>query len=150
MSWNDLRKGRYSQNNTEYFITFNTENRRPIFENFQLAQLFCQRIKINEDKHHCIWFTWVLMPNHFHGLLQLSEYHTSLAKVVGELKGSTARAVNTTLCCNGKLWQSSYYDHALRREEDRKNIARYIVANPLRKNLVQNIKDYPYWDSVYL
>ena len=150
MSWNDLRKGRYSKNNVEYFITFNTRNRLPIFNNFHLAQLFCQQIQNNEDKHHCTWLTWVLMPDHFHGLLQLNENATSLAKIIGELKGNTARAINSTLNNRGALWQPSYYDHALRQEEHRINIARYIVANPLRKKLVKNIKDYPFWNSVYL
>ena len=38
-----------------------------------------------------------------------------------------------------------YYDHALRKEENVQNIARYIVANPLRADLVKNVGDYPYW-----
>ena len=153
MSWNDLRKGRYSQANGEYFITFNTHDRLSIFENVKAAHLFCQQIAINENKHGCKWFTWVLMPDHFHGLLMLSEYGSSLSKVVAELKGSTARKINVELGRTGKSILVSLplgYDHGLREEEDRENIARYIVANPLRKGLVKNIRNYPYWNSVYL
>jgi REP element-mobilizing transposase RayT len=150
MSWNDLRKGRFSQPNEEYFITFNTHNRLDIFTDFRIAQLFCQQIAINESKHQCKWLTWVLMPDHFHGLLRLGEEETLLSKVIAELKGSTAYIINTELDRKGKLWQTSFYDHALRKEEGRENIARYIIANPLRKELVKNIRNYPYWDSVYL
>jgi len=150
MSWSDLRKGRYSQTNSEYFITFNTYNRVEIFNNFTVAQLFCQQLAVNEKKHNCLWLTWVLMPDHFHGLLRLGEDNTSLSKVLGELKGTTAHLINTELKRKGKLWQSSYYDHALREDEDRKEIARYIVANPLRKGLVTNISHYHYWNSIYL
>ncbi len=150
MSWNDLKKGRYSQNNAEYFITFNTYNRQTLFENFELAQLFCQQIAINEQKHHCIWATWLLMPDHFHGLLQLGQNTGSLAAVVGGLKGATAYHINAKMGRKGKLWQAEFYDHALRQEESRENIARYIVANPLRKGLVTNIRNYPYWNSIYL
>lgn len=114
MSWNELRKGRYSQKNSEYFITFNTQNRFPIFNCYQLAQLFCQQLKHNEMNYHCQWLTWVLMPDHFHGLLQLREQSSSLAVVVGGLKGSTARIINKFLCRNGQLWQPSFYEHALR------------------------------------
>lgn len=97
MSWNDLRKGRYSQPNAEYFITFNTHNRLSIFENVKAARLFCQQITINEHKHNCKWLTWILMPDHFHGLLRLSEKSASLSKVNPELKGSTARLINAEL-----------------------------------------------------
>ncbi len=150
MSWNDLRKGRYSQANGEYFITFNTHHRLSIFENAKAAHLFCQQIAINENKHGCKWLTWVLMPDHFHGLLRLSEKDMSLSKVIAQIKGSTARLINAELSRKGKLWQSAFYDHALREEESRENIARYIVANPLRKGLVKDIRNYPYWNTIYL
>ncbi len=149
MSWTDLRKGRYSSANSEYFITFNCHNKAAIFESHQLAHLFCQSIKTNEEKFNCIWLTWVLMPDHFHGLLHLG-LNTSLSDVVGNLKGSTSRAINCVTRTRGKLWQTSFYDRCLRHEDDRKSIARYIVANPLRKGLVKQIGEYSYWNSVYL
>jgi len=92
MSWNDLRKGRFSQPYGEYFITFNCQNRRELFNNFELAQIFCQQLCLNENKHECCWLAWVLMPDHFHGLLQLG--CTELSTVVGALKGASAKAVN--------------------------------------------------------
>lgn len=150
MSWDDLRTGRYSQENGEYFITFNTQHKQPYFHDFTLACLFCQQIVINEAKYHCTWLTWVLMPDHFHGLLRLNTGSTNLSKVVGTLKGTSSFIINKTRQGKDKLWQSSFYDRALRAEDDRKNIARYIVANPLRKGLVKNITDYPFWNSVYL
>ena len=154
MSSNALRSGRVSQINREYFITFNTSNKRPLFNNFTVASIFCQQIAINEHKHNCIWNTWVLMPDHFHGLLQLGNNlegnKTTLSNVIAALKGSTAQLINKQLNTKGKVWQPSFYDHALRNEENRANIARYIVANPLRKKIVDNIEDYPYWNSVFL
>nr|WP_305800402.1 hypothetical protein [Thiolapillus sp.] len=50
----------------------------------------------------------------------------------------------------GTLWQPAYYDHALRKEDNHKEIARYIVANPLRGGLVKSLGDYPHWDSIWL
>ena len=43
-----------------------------------------------------------------------------------------------------------YYDHAIRKEEDIKGLAHYIIANPLRAGLVTNINDYPHWDAVWM
>jgi putative transposase len=31
-----------------------------------------------------------------------------------------------------------------------RNLARYVVANPLRAGLVDSIRDYPHWDAVWL
>jgi len=150
MSWNDLRKGRFSQSQGEYFVTFNCLNKNSLFHDANIAHLFCKHIRLNEEKHGCIWLTWVLMPDHFHGLLKLGKNGSQLSKVVAELKGVTAYAINQTLSGKGKVWQSSFYDRALRQKDDRKSIARYIVANPLRKRLVENIGDYPFWNSIYL
>ena len=38
----------------------------------------------------------------------------------------------------------------VRRDEDLRGLARYIVANPLRAQLVQRIGDYPHWDAMWL
>ena len=50
----------------------------------------------------------------------------------------------------GGLWQRGYHDRALRRDEDLKAAARYIVMNPLRAGLVKRPGDYPLWDAVWL
>ncbi len=110
------------------------------------------------------------MPDHFHGLLSLacnvdlksnlalvdrdSSRQTSsnneLSQIIRSLKGRSAHAINETQQRQGKLWQSNFHDHALRAEEDRLQIARYITANPLRAGLVKRIEAWPHWDSVWL
>mgnify|MGYP003920799285 FL=1 len=83
------------------------------------------------------------MPDHFHWLLDLSGKY-SLSQTVGMLKSQTARAIGQS------IWQRGFHDHALREQEDTLQIARYIVANPLRAQLVKSVKDYPYWYAVWL
>jgi len=150
MSWDDLRKGRYSHEQGEYFITFNTQNRAPYFHDFDLACLFSQQIMVNETKHNCLWLAWVLMPDHFHGLLRLNLNASTLSNVVKGLKGRSSLIINKKCGQPRRLWQSSFYDRALRIDEDKKQVARYILANPLRKGLVNNIANYPFWNSIYL
>ena len=89
-----------------------------------------------------------MMPDHFHGLLQLG--NEDLSKTISHLKGLTSKRVNESLAATGNVWQPSFYDRALRAEEDRRNIARYIAANPLRAGLVKDIRYYSYWNSIYL
>jgi REP element-mobilizing transposase RayT len=66
------------------------------------------------------------------------------------IKGRSAISINRALGSHGQLWQKSFHDHALRKEEDLLAIARYIVANPLRAGLVKKIGDYPLWDAIWL
>ena len=46
------------------------------------------------------------------------------------------------------LWQEGYYEHILRDEERTQEVVYDIIANPIRKHLVENILDYPYWGSM--
>ncbi len=145
MSYNDLRKGRVSEYGREYFITFVVYKRVPVFSDFRSARLFI------ENLHHGIegeWLSWVLMPDHFHGLFRLDG--NDLSREMNRVKGRSARALNKSLRDSGRFWQTGFFDHALRKEEDRLSIARYIVANPLRAGLVENIGQYSHWDSVWL
>ena len=65
-------------------------------------------------------------------------------------KSRSAIAVNRCLARQGKVWQSTYHDHGRRDDEDLRETARYVVANPLRAGLVRSIGDYPHWDAVWL
>ena len=42
-----------------------------------------------------------------------------------------------------KLWQPSFYDHVLRKDEDLLETVKYIFNNPVRKKIVLHYKDYP-------
>ena len=46
-----------------------------------------------------------------------------------------------------RLWQQGYYDRVLRPEDDRLRVIAYMLANPLRRGLVRDIRDYPFWGS---
>ena len=92
---------------------------------------------------------WVLMPDHLHWLFGLTE-RADLKKVMQMVKGRSAHYINERLNRHGKVWDKTYYDHALRKEEDVRKVARYIVANPLRRGLVEKITDYPLWDAVWV
>ena len=149
MSWNDLRKGRYSSEYQIYFITFVVNNREPVFCELSTSQIFCNTLHLNELKTNSKWLTWVLMPDHFHGLVQLLKGST-IHNVIHHLKGRSSHQINQSLNRSGKFWQNSYFDRQIRKEDDIKEIARYIVANPIRAGLVKRVGDYPYWDSIYL
>ena len=149
MTYNDLRKGRFSEANRIYFITTVTHNRRKIFNDFNSARIAVNSMRRLHECDHVQSLSWVAMPDHLHWLIQLSDEHT-LAEVVKRLKAQSAHSINRYLNGSESVWQRSYFDRCLRKEEDVKGVSRYIVANPLRAGLVKEIGDYPHWDAVWL
>ena len=82
-----------------------------------------------------------VMPDHVHLLMTpLSE---NLIDLISKWKGYATHLV-WNKGYEGKVWQRSFYDHALRKDEDVKRVAEYIVCNPVRKGLVQDWSSYPY------
>ncbi len=149
MSRDDLLKGRFSSPGHVYHVTTCTEARRPLFCDF-----FCGRRVANEmrglnDGETLTSLAWVIMPDHVHWLFQLGDELT-LSQAMKRFKARSALSINRLLDRRDPVWQRGFHDHALRREEDLRTVARYIVGNPLRAGLVQHIGDYPLWDSIWL
>src|SRR5690606_24982531 len=91
---------------------------------------------------------WVLMPDHWHALIELGD--ESLGVAVGRTKAVIMRDVGRALGRPLPLWAPGFHDHALRRDESLRRVARYVVANPLRARLVDSVGDWPLWDAVWL
>jgi putative transposase len=89
------------------------------------------------------------MPDHLHWLFQLGSSLT-LSDVVKALKARSAQRINRELARHGAVWQRAYFDHSIRHEEDLRNHARYLIANPLRKAIVNDIGCYSLWDAAWL
>lgn len=149
MSYSDLAKGRFSSENQIYFITTVIHKRRKIFVNLDVCRNIILQMKRFDDDGVVNTIAWVIMPDHIHWLFQLNA-SDNLEQVLKKFKGRSARKINLLLGVKGTFWQHAYYDHALRKDEDVKKVARYIVANPLRAGLVERIEDYPHWDAVWL
>lgn len=139
----DLRKGRYSLANQIYHITTTTKNRTQIFSKFVNARLLINTMQKADALNYTKTLAYVVMPDHVHWLLQLTE-GVSLSNVIKSMKSESAKAIGQP------IWQSGYYDHAVRKDEDIQTIARYIVANPIRAGLVTKVGDYSHWDAIWL
>ncbi len=148
MTYNDLLRGRHSEPGRKYLVTAVTDKRKRHFESFEVARLLIRAFRESQETEQGEWLAFVVMPDHFHALLRLRQ--SSLPAVMRTVRGSSARRVNRSLGRSGRVWQPGYHDRALRSEEDRVAVARYIVANPLRAGLTERLADYPHWDAVWL
>ena len=85
------------------------------------------------------------MPDHVHLLVEGADLDSDLERFVHATKQYSgfvyARRAAT------RLWQQSYYDHALRDDESTRRAVRYIIENPIRAGLAQRVDDYPFVGS---
>ena len=145
---NRLRKGRHSQRGNLYLLTTATSDRHTVFSDFAIGRLVVAELKSAHMEGWVHSLAWVVMPDHFHWLIELGD--SSLDGLMRRVKTNSARAVNRRRSSSGPLWQAGYHDRALRQEEDVQAVARYVAANPLRAGLVARLGDYPLWDAIWL
>ncbi|CAI8828991.1 REP-associated tyrosine transposase [Pseudomonas sp. IT-P218] len=145
---NRLRIGRYAESSRIYLLTINTRDREPIFKDFFLGRGVVNQFRCAQDQGFANSLAWVVMPDHFHWLIELRQ--GSLGGLVQRTKSLTTKAVKQSTGRTTSLWQRGFHDRALRREEDLVKMARYVVANPLRAGLVEKLGDYPLWDAIWV
>ena len=143
-----LRAGRFSQSGQVYLLTATTFNRDKLFTDWQTGRALIDELRAVHEQGEAQSLAWVVMPDHFHWLVEIKA--KSLADLMRRVKSRSAYTLNQQLGRSGRLWQKSFHDRAVRREEDIQRVARYIVANPLRAGLVKKVGDYPLWDAKWL
>ncbi|WP_226663173.1 REP-associated tyrosine transposase [Microbulbifer aggregans] len=141
---NRLRTGRDGEPNRIYLVTAVCHQRQLIFRNFLNGRKFVHAIM---QVHQAETLCYVVMPDHIHWLLQLGG-DGNLSKIVQKAKSLTTMVLREVW--QGPVWQRGFHDHALRKDEDLVNVARYVVANPLRAGLVKSLRNYPLWDAIWL
>jgi len=143
-----LRIGRCSEPGRAYLITTVTRDRQPVLRDWHAARA-CARVLHDAPGDTPISpLAWVIMPDHVHWLFVLEA--GALSSTVRRFKSRSAHAVNGALGRSGRVWQAGYHDRAVRREEDLRELGRYVVANPLRAGLCRHVCEYPFWDAVWL
>ena len=137
-----LRLGRVSEAGRLYLITAVTQDREPVFSDLNNARILVNTLRMEALQNGVQTWCYVVMPDHFHWLMQLND--ESLGRVVGRVRGVCARRIGR------RIWQRGFHDRAVRRDDDLKALARYVIANPIRAGLVESVEDYPHWDAVWL
>ena len=77
---------------------------------------------------------YVIMPDHVHVLALGAADDANVIRFMQRFKQVTGFRYKRR--CAGALWQHSFYDRALRRDEDLVSAAGYILGNPIRAGLM--------------
>lgn len=126
-------------------VTVLTARRRACLDDPRSARCITQEIDYCEQRGWLESLAWVVMPEHLHWLLRMKE--GSLNAALAVFKSRSERAIQLALGRPERLWQAGYHDRLVREAQGVMDTARQIIANPLRRGLVERIEHYPYFHT---
>ena len=136
-----------------YFVTICTRNRECIFGDIVNADMVLNEygiivrdewIKSAEIRDECELDEFVVMPNHFHGIMWIRAHCRgdrpvaptgprphSLGSLMAGFKPAATKRINKLRRTPGaKLWQRNYYERIIRNDDELHRIREYIINNP--------------------
>jgi REP element-mobilizing transposase RayT len=125
-----------------YFVTCCTLDRHEAFVRDEPA--LAVRSEILRTSTACDFeeIALVLMPDHVHALFEGRTDAAAFIPFMTLLRQRAAVAYRRLV--RRPLWQDGYHEHVLRDEERTRTVAAYIIGNPIRKQLVARVDEYPY------
>ena len=129
-----------TNNGQTYFVTSNTEERRPFFRHERWAKLFLETLYGYRPERFLL-HAFVLMPDHFHLIITPS---ASLELAVQCIKGGFSFRAKREFKWIGGIWVTEYSDHRIRDDEDFEIHRAYIAKNPIKAGLVERAGEYLY------
>lgn len=88
---------------------------------------------------------WCVMPDHVHAVVAPKD-GGNVVEWVRSFKGRVAARARRQGLRN--LWQRSFHDHILRAEEAVADVVSYVLANPVRAELVESWREWPHRGSL--
>lgn len=119
-----------------YHITSRGNERRNIFENDYDREFFIQILKDSLNIYNVILYSYVLMPNHFHFLLETPL--VNLSEFMRQFNITYTSYYNRRYNRVGHLYQGRYKSILVQKESYLNILSRYIHLNPVR---VEKMKD---------
>ena len=141
-----LKAGIYQATDLPCSITVCTKNGKGIFSNKLFAAEFLNLLTEHSSLNDIPVYAYCIMPDHVHLLISASE-KKDIIGFVREIKSSATRMA-WKYNHRGSIWQTSFYDHFLRKDEDLRQVVNYIIQNPVRKGIVTEWKSYPFCGSL--
>ena len=127
-------------------VTIGARERRAVFTRPAAAEAAVEVLRAHSGSTGVKVYVFCVMPDHVHLVLGPSE-ECDIITFVGQFKNLAQRAV-WKHGIRSRIWQTSFWDHFLRADEDLEHVVDYVLNNPLRKGLVTEHRDYPYAGSL--
>ena len=140
---------RYGQGDL-HFITFICVRRRPLLGTAEARNRFAQILDQVRNRYAFHLVGYVVMPEHVH-LLMGEPANAGPSIAIQVLKQLVARALlgkqqSGVRSAESHFWQRRYYDFNVYSGKKITEKLNYMHLNPLKRNLVSHLKDWP-WSS---
>ena len=129
-------------------VTIGVKARVRVFAEPRVAAAAVQVLKERAAVTDVPVFGYCVMPDHVHLVLGPSP-SCDIVAFVGQFKNLAQRAA-WRLGVVGAFWQSSFWDHFLRDEEQIETVVNYVLHNPVRTGIVSHWQQYPFCGSLTL
>ncbi len=111
----------------------NAEHGKCYLRETKIAEIVTNALKHFDSERYDL-IAWVIMPNHVHAVLKPYEGF-EVSDLMHSWKSYTANKANEFLGRTGMFWQSEYYDHLIRDQEDFVHQVNYVLSNPSKAGL---------------
>jgi len=116
-------------------------------ENPGIAQLVVNALRYFDSQRYNL-HAWCVMPNHVHVVFTVisdgAETDSDLDRILHSWKSFTSHEANKILARSGTFWQSEYYDHLIRCNEDFGHCVEYTLQNPVKAGLCSHWDQWPW------
>ncbi|HSP17301.1 MAG TPA: transposase [Thermoanaerobaculia bacterium] len=127
-----------------FHVTARGNERRDTFRDDDDRRRFLDYLREAVERFRWIVTAYVLMPNHFHLVVELTE--TTLSSGMQWLNGAYSQAFNRRHDRVGHLFQGRFKAPLIEKEAYFLEVARYVVLNPVRAQMIARPEDYA-WSS---
>lgn len=128
-----------------FFLTICCHKRQTVLADGDKASRVENRLRTVAQAQDFLVHAWCIMPDHVHMLVKGASEGSNLLRFVVLFKQTTALDLSREFgVC---LWQRSFYDHRLRRDDEISKVAAYIWMNPVRRGLCNEPAAYQFSGS---
>ena len=127
-----------------YHVTSRGDRREDIYESDSDRRLFLSVFGDVCERYNWVCHAYCLMSNHYHLLIETPD--ANLSKGMRQLNGVYTQAFNRANDRVGHVFQGRYKGILVEKQSYLLELARYIVLNPVRAEMVRSARDWP-WSS---
>lgn len=138
---------RIEYNNAVYHITARGNEKKDIFLDERDFEKFLYYLDIVYERYNIIVYSFVLMNNHYHILLETP--YANLSRMMRDLNGHYTIYFNKRHKRYGHLFQGRFKSILVDKDNYLLELSRYIHLNPVRACIITKPEDYDYSSMSY-
>ena len=140
------RTGRIVVENMPHHIVQRGHCRNAVFIEESDYCYYLETLKEWKEKLNVKVYSWCLMTNHVHLILDPGDSKHSIGKLMKRLAGRQTRYVNKKEKRTGSLWDGRYKMSLIDRDAYLLQCSRYVELNPVKAGIVEWAEEYR-WSS---